>query len=641
MLRALLAQHDPRWLLGALIVLCVAVYAPGLGGGFLFDDIPNIVDNPALGTLSGPTPDWFAAALLSGSGALRRPVSMLSFGLNVRTFGMDAFAFKAVNLAIHLLSGLLLYAFARRVAPRLLPAGTSQRTGDYVALACVAWWLLHPLHVSTVLYVVQRMTELSALFTLAGLLCYVEGRQKALNGEGGLTAGILGLSLFGLLAVFSKENGALIVLLALVTEWLCFRFAGSPATRRSLQAFFLFFAVLPALAGLAYLLTHGNILAHERNGFTFYTHLLSDARVLCAYLAWIVLPLPSWLGMFHDDIPVSTSLLSPASTLLSIVFLLALSAVAWRARRRCPGITFAIGWFLLAQSMEQGIIPLELVFEHRNYLPSTGLLLGVCCAATPLLRHLSRGALATAGAVALLALSGATFARATAWGNPLSLALTDARHHPESSRSQYQAGREIMLAGARNDQVESTAREAAPYFDRATALNPLDVYSAAARIMIRPATQPIPAHWINDLARRLAHAQSGEQINPFFDLLISASRKEIALSPQDASSLFEAAMANQRWRSSARAMLMNNYGTYLFNVTDDRQGAIALTMAAAEADPTNPYFLLNLAKIAVAVGDHDRAAVYLDRAGQLDNAHIYRAAIDKTMRELKARTLAQ
>jgi hypothetical protein len=366
---------------------------------------------------------------------------MLSFGLNIRAFGMDAFAFKAVNLAIHLLCGILLYAMARRITPRLMRDTTSTRTHEYIALACAAWWLLHPLHVSTVLYVVQRMAQLSALFTLAGLLCYVEGRQKALEGKSGLIGGIVGLGLFGLLAVLSKENGALIVLYAFVLEATCFRFAGSQATRRGLKAFFIVTTLLPAIAGFVYLVTSLNVLTYNRNGFTFYTHLLSDARVLCDYVGWIFLPLPSWLGMFHDDIAVSTSLIAPIFTIVAIAILVAAVVAAWCLRERCPAIAFGVAWFLAGMSMEQGIIPVELVFEHRNYLPSAGLLLGACCALAPWFSRYPKQLVVAFCTCALFLLAGLTLVRTTAWASPLSMALTDARHHPQSARSLYQAGR--------------------------------------------------------------------------------------------------------------------------------------------------------------------------------------------------------
>src|SRR6185369_10537583 len=95
---------------------------------------------------------------------------------------------------------------------------------DAIALVAAGLWLLHPLNVSGVVYIVQRMNELAVFFTLAGLLAYVDGRVRLLQGEPALGRATLGLCAFGLLAVLSKENGALISAYALVIEAVCFRF---------------------------------------------------------------------------------------------------------------------------------------------------------------------------------------------------------------------------------------------------------------------------------------------------------------------------------------------------------------------------------------------------------------------------------
>src|SRR6185312_12490739 len=102
------------WMLPALAMLCVLAYLAGLSGGFQFDDYPNIVNNPALLAIGHAPADWLAIALSSDTSALRRPLSMLSFGLNAAWFGMSPLAFKLVNLLIHLLNGVLIYAIGYR-----------------------------------------------------------------------------------------------------------------------------------------------------------------------------------------------------------------------------------------------------------------------------------------------------------------------------------------------------------------------------------------------------------------------------------------------------------------------------------------------------------------------------------------------
>jgi hypothetical protein len=630
------ALFNTRCWLAVLCVACALAYWRGLYGDFLFDDFPNIVTNPALQAIQhGDKPDWLMVMFLTGSGILRRPISMLSFGLNVYAFGMDPFAFKLVNVLIHLASGTLLYALFRRIAGRLAPTAGPMRS-DIVAFFGAAIWLLHPLHVSSVLYIVQRMNLLATMFVLAGLLCYTEGRLRMLRGETGLLSALSGLCLFGLLAVFSKENGALIAMYALAIELSCFRFTAPTRARSALIAFFCTTVALPAVLYAVHLGIHPESLAYARNGFTLYTRLISEARVLCDYLLWIFVPIPSFMGMYHDDIAVSSGLFAPISTVVSIGFLAALCVGAWSLRKRVPVFAFGVAWFLIGHSLESTIFPLELVFEHRNYLPMAGPLL----AAVSLLSSVRVGArpsarvIAACGAIAIVLLGGITAIRADSWGSALSLALADVAHHPMSSRSQYEAGRAIAAAAARDGTLDKATPQAIAHLKRAAELDPLQVFPGVSMILLRGTSAPVPAAEVADLAHRLEHAASNEQANPFLQLLVAASNGQLGLTPSDVSTLFEAARSNPRWRPQVRAMMLNDYGAYMFNVVRDQEEAVRLTTAAAALDPTSPYFQLNLAKIASGMGRTEAAREHLAAAGALDKTGLYDGDIKELQRQL-------
>src|SRR5699024_6855887 len=178
------------------------------------------------------------------SGPLHRPVSMLSFLANATTTGLDAFPFKLTNLAIHLLCGVIIHALLRRLLQR------DKHLAPYApiaALAVTALWLLHPMQVSTVLYIVQRMAQLAALFMLLGLLAYVIGRQALLDGrrKTGLAWLFLAVPTATLLAMLSKENGALTPLLCGVIEWVYYQpdrnRTGTASKIWSVRTFFVLF----------------------------------------------------------------------------------------------------------------------------------------------------------------------------------------------------------------------------------------------------------------------------------------------------------------------------------------------------------------------------------------------------------------
>jgi len=169
-----------HWGILALGTLAVTlVYGPGLAGGFFLDDLQQLIYNAHFQDLTFNFQSIKRAVFTSESGPLGRPVAMASFVANALTTGMQPFYFKLGNLLIHLLNGLLVFLIARRVFARIdratSPVATLQPQ-QLAALVAVAW-LLHPIHVSTVLYVVQRMTLLASLFSFAAIFCYLQGRE--------------------------------------------------------------------------------------------------------------------------------------------------------------------------------------------------------------------------------------------------------------------------------------------------------------------------------------------------------------------------------------------------------------------------------------------------------------------------------
>src|SRR4051812_24632122 len=134
------------------------VYRPGLTGVFLFDDYANL---PALGAY-GPIDDTttFLRYITSGhADPTGRPLALLSFLVDARDWPADPAPFKRTNLLLHLLNGALLGWLLLRLGEALV---LDARRAAVAAVFGSALWLLHPLLVSTVLYVVQREAMLPA-----------------------------------------------------------------------------------------------------------------------------------------------------------------------------------------------------------------------------------------------------------------------------------------------------------------------------------------------------------------------------------------------------------------------------------------------------------------------------------------------
>ena len=175
-----------------------------------------------------------------GSGPSGRPVAQLSFALNHYFSGLDPFAFKLTNLAIHLANGVLIFMLALRLFASL-SVSTEQRRALIAAGLLATAWLLHPIQLLPVLHVVQRMTSLSAFFLLMALLCHMRGRE--VGAPRSAVWLLLGWGVFWPLSFLSKETGLLFPFFALAWELIVRRAAGGGLDR--------FARVFAVLAGVA------------------------------------------------------------------------------------------------------------------------------------------------------------------------------------------------------------------------------------------------------------------------------------------------------------------------------------------------------------------------------------------------------
>lgn len=424
------------------IIIVAALYGIFIEDYFLFDDYPAIAANMALAHLDASASDWRDAIHSSEAGPSGRPLAMLSFALDSIWGGaVSAIPFKRTNLVIHIVCGLLFLGFLVQLQFES-HHGQGQYLSNTTIFLPVIMWLLAPLHVSTVLYPVQRMAQLAALFVLLGLYMYVRFRnrwaeQGASRAE--LLAAGMWLGLVTLAAVFSKENGILLLWLLPLVEWVFLRGRWAGKELPWLRRLALFALLLPVVlvAGLLLLAPEHILSGYVQREFSLVERLLTQLRVLWIYVGWFVLPLPGQMGFLHDNIPVSSGWFSPATTVLGAIAWIVVLGVAARLSRSCPWLLFGLLFFLIGHSMESSVLALEMVFEHRNYLPSVGLAIVVAGAVSELLRRmptLNPRVLMLAISLPLFLLLGL---RTFTWGDELRLAQSNVRHHPDSPRAQY------------------------------------------------------------------------------------------------------------------------------------------------------------------------------------------------------------
>ena len=427
--------HGPRAvaiaILALVLILTVATYFPGLSGPLLLDDLPQL--EPLIQQSASYPAELFNDYIFSTSGPTGRPVAMATFIADAITHGPDIWWWKFSNLMLHLITGLLVCWLTA-----LLLKASPKKTGvdPWIAGAIVGGlWLLHPIQVSTVLYTVQRMTELSTLFVLAGLVCYVKGRllhdRSALSGW--ILIGI-GFFVFYPLGVFSKENALVYPLYCSLVELIIFQFCGPSQVKRQVKTFHGALLTGYVLAAVLVLANFSSIVleSYATRDFTLVERVLTQFRVVVTYLTQILLPTQRSLGFFHDDVAVSTGLLSPVTTLISAVLVVALVTSSFVLRRKLPLFAFGILFFFASHVVESSVLGLELMFEHRNYTGTVGILIAVVAIAQHAKEHL-RVAVVVA-VIGILGFSFLTWQRSLTWSSPESFYQYAYTAHPDSPR---------------------------------------------------------------------------------------------------------------------------------------------------------------------------------------------------------------
>lgn len=426
-----------------LLGLVLACYWPGIRGGFLFDDFHNL---DQLGTYGGVR-DWstFYAFVHTGiSGPSGRPLALISFLLDDNTWPSHAPWFKVTNVWIHILCGLLL-CWVNLLVLRLLKY--QENIAQWMAVFAAACWALHPLLASTTLYVVQRMAQLSTLFMLAGLVGYLKGRLMLPETPRRAYLWMsVSLVLGTLLAVFSKENGALLPMLVWVFEFaLAYRLQESRIHRGWLAIF----VWLPSVAILAYLASLIDFSANpwpQRN-FNQPERLMSEARILWDYLRYLFVPQIEGKGLYQDGFEVSHGLLTPWTTLPAVVGIMGLIGLGFASRKKYPLLSLALLAFFVGHLLESSLIGLELYFEHRNYLSAAFLFLPLASGLQLLHRKRSREFAPIIGVAILALLAVLLWKRSELWSDTEKLQIYWAESSPNSPRAQNALAGYLMRTG--------------------------------------------------------------------------------------------------------------------------------------------------------------------------------------------------
>jgi hypothetical protein len=434
--------YQAVFVLGFLL-LALFSYGRSLDAPLLFDSTTSLSDNPLVQITGSQYDDWRSAAGSFGGSILGRPLAMLSFAANyVVGDGFFAPQLRAVNVFLHFLGALLLYLTLVTVLSKAVTLSVSSAKIKAIAGFTSLIWLLHPINVSTVLYVVQRMTQLSALFVLLGLWVFSFYRgnwcHKSPN-LGEFLALSMWLLLIATLAGLSKENGLLLLWLLPVLEVSFFRGRWGGADNRPLKWLAWSALLFPVLLVSALIVTDSMpfLGSYQHRSFTLSERLLTQMRLLWHYVYWLLLPNLQVMALHHDDIALSKNLFQPATTILAILAWITAISVTFMFRKRYPILMFCVLFYLVAHSLESSVLPLELVWEHRNYLPGMAVPLLVSWLGAELMSRSSVGQRWAAAGAVLCLMAALLFLRADRWSDELTLSRATVLNHPQSIRANY------------------------------------------------------------------------------------------------------------------------------------------------------------------------------------------------------------
>ena len=577
-------RFPSRRLLFASIIAAavVAVYANSLAAPFIFDDEDAIVSNPAIRSLSG------AFSQPRNTPLAGRPIVGFTFALNYAASGLDAPAYRATNVAIHIGCALLLFAIIRRTLALPVWSDSVRTGGPTIAFVSALLWAVHPLTTDAVTYITQRTESLMALLYLGTL--YASLRAYTSQRSGVWSSAAIGACALGMGCKESMATAPIVVALFdrvfLFPSW-----REAAASRWRLYAGLALTCVVLAVQVVS---APRSGSAGFEAGISRWMYLLNQAVIIVRYLRLTFWPVD--LVITYGQ-PSSYSFLDvfPQATLLAVLILAAIAAFRW-----VPALAFLGAWFFVTIAPASSIVPIatEVGAERRMYLPLMAIVVGVVA---PMYRAMRQTSIAVAIFVLLGAALGAlTIQRNSEYHNWLTLARTTLERWP-SDTAQAAVGGE--LARLRRDEdalpyLRTGARsDVRARYNLGIALYNLGRYDEAIReleVLVRDHPMREEAPWAH---RLIGHAHA--RLRRWPDA-VAHLRTALSMTPADA---------------EARRLLVDTYNTYGVELAETQRfdQAISEFRNALEIDDRNASARYNLA---TALFDSERLAESFTHAQQ-------------------------
>ena len=414
----------------------------------------------------------------------------------------------------------------------------------------------------------------------------------------------------GLFGIFCKENASLLFLYLLVIECILYRFTSQQYenNKKILVLFFSIFLFIPLLVIIVYTITSPEWILKGYNAqeFNISERLISELSVIWIYVYWIILPKNSNFGFFHDDITIHelTNSFVPALSVAGHLFIVCIIWYLWSTRKQ-PFIILGVGLFYASHIIESTALPLELIFEHRNYFGSFGLILAISSIMTNAkIKYKNLYVISLILYITILCII--TGQRSALWGQGIIGRLVDAQHHPESAASHYALGRQYLL-----DNEKKHLEDAQKHFEKAVELDKKKANSLFALIMLAARNDiPIKAEYLEELKRRLQnHSMNASSVTWLGSLVKCYLEKSCSISREQITDITQAALDNKTLdklplKKSYVYMTTANLLAYAGN---NYRQALDFSVIAANASPGEIKFTINIVNLALSFKDYETA----------------------------------
>jgi Tfp pilus assembly protein PilF len=421
-----------------MIVYSNTIYSP-----FIFDDLSNIVNNPQIMDLS------FSG--MADTFYTRRAIGIISFQINYFFFGWNVPGYHITNIIIHIVASLAVYRLMQLL---MITEYMTNKADDWfrrlpLPLFAALLFVAHPVQTQAVTYIVQRYASLAALFYLAAIISFLTARINQVNSGRIFTVRSVAWFFAALCSVFlafnTKEIAYTLPLAILLVELVFFRSTPKKIFWIVIASASTVFAVMLKYVSAAYSVRDAISLIDEATRLQTITtrsdYLFTQFKVIMTYMRLIFLPVNQRLDY---DFVLSRTFMD-WRVLCSFLVILTLSLTAfWLLKVSRDGsphlrlIAFGILWFFLTLSVESSVIPIiDLIFEHRLYLPLFGAVTAVPSAVMMLAwrGEMSGKAVCIGFLLVSLLLAFTAYNRNSVWSSEVSIWTDAVNKSPESARA--------------------------------------------------------------------------------------------------------------------------------------------------------------------------------------------------------------